>query len=200
MKALNAHYRKRFAITWVAALLLCSCTDDYKRVGAEAVKPSIPQGVVQNFTLIYTETPKVLNRSDSDTSRIIAILTSPLTEDFTHRNFKFQTFPEGLHVEVFDEDNQKSVIMADYGIVYSQTNLIDLRGNVVLTMHDGKKLESPQLFFDRTNNWVFTEAAFTYTNPEDGTIMDGQGMDFNQDFSYFKAHNTYGLMTVQENE
>ncbi len=175
-----------------------ACKDDYERVGEEAIKPVFPQGVAQNFTLTYTETKEEMTTEDEDSSKIIAILTSPLTEDFDNQPFKYRTFPKGLQVDFYDDDNQKSVITADYGIVYSQTNLIDLQGNVVIESHDGKKLETPQLYFDRSNNWIFTEATFTYTNPEDGTVMDGEGMDFNRDFSFFKAHKTYGLMMIKE--
>ena len=177
-----------------------SCGDDYERVGEEAVKPLFPQGVAQNFTLTYTETVEAMSTQDSAKSRVIAVLTSPLSEDFDNQRFKFRTFPEGLRVDFFNEKNQKSVIIADYGIVYSQTNLIDLRGNVVLESHDGKKLETDQLYCDRKNNWIFTEASFKYTNPEDRTVMDGEGMDFNKDFTFFKAHKTYGMMTIKEEE
>ncbi|WP_223826631.1 LPS export ABC transporter periplasmic protein LptC [Flagellimonas sp. S3867] len=189
-----------FATVIAVAILFMSCTDNYQRVGEEAVKPIFPQGVAQNFTLTYTETPKELSSEDADSTKVIAILTSPITEDYDNQSFKYRTFPDGLKVDFFDDKNQKSVITADYGIVYSQTNLIDLQGNVVIESHDGTKLETPQLFFDRTNNWIFTEEAFTFTNPEDGSVMDGEGMDFNRDRTYFKAHKTYGLMTIKEKE
>lgn len=200
MKQIAKNILKCFATVFTVAILFMSCGDQYERVGEEAVKPIFPQGVAQNFTLVYTETLEAMNTQDSANSKVIAVLSSPISEDFDNQNFKFRTFPEGLKVDFFDDKNQKSVIQADYGIVYSQTNLIDLRGNVVIKSHDGKKLETEQVFFDRKNNWIFTEAAFTYTNPEDGTIMDGEGMDFNRDFSFFKANKTYGLMTIKEED
>ncbi len=181
-------------------MLFISCGDDYKRVGEEAIKPVFPQGVAQDYVLTYTGTENEVSSEDKSGSKVIAILTSPMTEDYDNQYFKYKTFPKGLRVDFFDDKNQKSIVAADYGIVYSQTNLIDLRGNVVIETHDGKKLEAPQMYFDRKNNWVFTEEKFTYTNPEDGTIMDGEGMDFNRDFSFFKAHRTYGLMTIKEEE
>ncbi len=177
-----------------------SCGDDYRRVGEEAVKPLYPQGVAHNFTLTYTETKEAMGTQDSAHSKRIAVLSSPLSEDFDNQRFKFKTFPEGLQVEFYDDENQKSTVVADYGIQYSQTNLIDLQGNVVIETHDGKKLETDQLFFDQKNNWIFTESTFKYTNPEDGTVMDGEGMDFNKDFTFFKAHKTFGLMTIKEEE
>jgi hypothetical protein len=177
-----------------------SCQDNYKRVGEEAKKLVYPQGVAQNFTLVYTETVEEIGSEDEGGSRIVAILTSPLSEDYDNLPFKYRTFPEGLQLEFFDDDNNRSVITADYGIIYSTTDLIDLRGNVVLETHDGKKLEAPQLYYDRTNEWIFTQEEFTYTNPEEGTVMDGEGMDFDRDFSFFNAHKTYGLMTIKEEQ
>ncbi|WP_067035707.1 LPS export ABC transporter periplasmic protein LptC [Allomuricauda sp. CP2A] len=200
MKQTSENILKCFATVFAVAILFMSCGDNYERVGEEAVKPIFPQGVAQNFTLTYTESIEELSSQDSSKSRVIAVLKSPISEDFDNQSFKFRTFPEGLKVDFYNEKDQKSVVTADYGIVYSQTNLIDLQGNVVIESHDGKKLETPQLFFDRKNNWIFTEETFTYTNPEDGTVMDGEGMDFNKDFSFFKAHKTYGLMTIKEEE
>jgi len=180
------------------AIFFFACGDNYKRVGEEASANIYPQGVAKNFTLTYTEADKELSSLDSSATRVIAILKSPLNRDFDNLVFKYKEFPEGMQVDFFDEKNQKSVVTSDYAIIYSQTNLIDLRGNVVLETHDGKKLETPQLYYDRKNKWIFTQERFTYTNPEDGTVMDGEGMDFNRDFTLFSAHKTYGLMTIKE--
>ena len=180
------------------AILFVGCQDNYKRVGEEANKEVIPQGIARNFKLRYTETAEKMNSEEVRESRVIAILTSPLSEDYDNQAFKYRTFPEGLEVEFFDKDQNRSVISADYGIIYSLTNLVDLRGNVVIETHDGKKLEAPQLFWDRGNDWIFTQQKFRFTNPEDGTVMDGEGMDFNKDFTFFNAHKTYGLLTIKE--
>ena len=200
MKLFSKNISKCFATVFTVAILFISCGDDYERVGEEAIKPVFPQGVAEDYTLTYTGTDEEVATEDESNTRVLAILTSPMTEDFDNQFFKYKTFPKGLQVDFFDDKNQKSVVTADYGIIYSQTGLIDLRGNVVIETHDGKKLEAPQLYFDRKNNWIFTEAEFTYTNPADGTIMDGEGMDFNREFSFFKAHRTYGLMMIKEED
>ncbi|MEY8020820.1 LPS export ABC transporter periplasmic protein LptC [Muriicola sp. SD30] len=182
------------------AIFFFGCQDTYKRVGDEKKIEIYPQGVAQNFRLTYTETPEELESEDKGDSRVIAVLKSPVSEDFDNMLFKYRTFPEGLEVEYYDKDNNKSTIKANYGIIYSQTNIIDLRGEVVIETHDGKKLETPQLYWDRKEEWIFTQEKFTYTNPEDGTVMDGEGMDFNRDFSFLNAHRTDGLMTINEEE
>ncbi|WP_343487993.1 LPS export ABC transporter periplasmic protein LptC [Allomuricauda sp. d1] len=188
----------KFATVLAVAIFFASCQDNYKRVGEEAAERVFPQGVAKNFTMTYTEAEKEMSTLDSAKSRVVVVLKSPLNENYENLKFRHQIFPEGLQVDFFDEEGNKSVIMADYAIVYSQINLIDLQGNVVLESYDGKKLETDQLYWDRANKWIFTEAKFTYTNPEDGTVMDGEGMDFNRDFTFFNAHKTYGLMTIKE--
>lgn len=195
------HFKNNFkniAIAFAVAMFFLSCKDTYERVGEEAPPLIFPQGVAQNFVLTYTETKDKMSNEDMANSRILAILKSPKSEDFDNLRFPYRTFPNGLQVDFFDKDNNKSVITADYGIIYSATNLVDLQGNVVIESHDGKKLETPQLYWDRINEWIFTEKKFKYTNPEDGSIMDGEGMDFNRDFSFFNAHKTYGFMMIKE--
>ncbi|MFT6723148.1 MAG: LPS export ABC transporter protein LptC, partial [Flavobacteriaceae bacterium] len=115
-------------------------------------------------------------------------------------DFPYRTFPDGLVMEVFDAQNNKSIIKSDYGIIYSATNVIDLRGNVVILTHDGKKVRTPQLFYDKSSEWIFTSEKFTYINPDNQTVMDGKGMDFNRDFSFLNAHKTFGYMTIKESE
>jgi len=181
-----------------AAMLFFSCGDNYKRVGDEAKKNVFPIGIAENFVLTYTETKNVVVSDSLESSRVITVLTSPTQEDFTNLEFPYRTFPNGLLVDFFDDQDQKSIVKADYGIIYSATNLIDLRGNVVLESHDGKKLETSQLYLDQDNEWIHTHETFTYTNPEDGTIMDGEGMDFSKDRNFLYAHKTYGLMLIPE--
>lgn len=184
------------------AMLFWSCSDTYKRVGDEAQKKIFPQGIAENFVLTYSELRENLDAEDVKSSRIVSVLTSSVSEDFTNLQFPYRTFPNGLVLDIYDTENNKSVITADYGIIYSATNLIDLRGNVVVNGHDGKKLESPQLFYDQTNEWIFTQETFKYTNPEEGTVMDGEGMDLKYDksLSYVSAHKTYGLMLIKDED
>ncbi|MGI9548139.1 MAG: LPS export ABC transporter periplasmic protein LptC [Flavobacteriaceae bacterium] len=198
MSSIPGNNFKTIAIGFSMAILFFGCQDNYKRIGEEAEKKVIPQGIAKNFKLTYTETPEKMNSEDIQESNIIAVLSSPLSEDYNNQEFKYRTFPHGLLVESYDEQHNKSTIKADYGIIYSMTNVLDLRGDVVIETHDGKKLETPQLYWDRGNDWIFTQQKFKFTNPEDGTVMDGEGMDFNTEFSYFNAHKTFGLMTIKE--
>jgi len=198
---INLFYSKRgIAVVLTMAMLFLSCKDDYKRVGEEKIKKVYPRSVVEDFILTYTESPEKLGSEDTGTSKVLAVLTGPIRNDYEQLVFPYQTFPEGLLVEVFNEKNEKTTIEADYGVLYSATSIVDLRGNVVIKGDDGKKLETPQLYYDRGNEWAFTQEKFTFTNPEDGTVMDGEGMDIQKDLKFLNAHKTYGLMLIKENK
>ena len=181
-------------------MFFLSCKDNYKRVGEEAAPLVYPRLIAENFEMTYSAMDIELESEAIDSTRIAAVLRSPYGEDFTNLSFAHRICPRGLRVDYFDKEGNKSVMTADYGIVYTITNLIDLQGNVVIEGHDGKKLEAPQLYWDRENDWIFTQEKFTYTNPQDGTIMDGEGMDFNKDLSLLNAHKTYGLMLIKEED
>ncbi len=180
----------------LVAMLFFSCTDNYQRVGDEAQKLVYPVGIAENFVMTYTEAKEVMMTDTVEATRVISVLKSPRSENFTNLEFPYRTFSNGLVLDFYDEQNNKSIIKADYGIIYSATNLIDLRGNVVLESHDGKKLETPQLFLDQDNEWVYTHEKFTFTNPEDGSIMDGEGMDFSKDRNFLYARKTNGIMHI----
>jgi len=201
-------YLKSIAITWVAAILFLSCNDSNKPLLDSLTKTVSPQGIAENFTLYYTETDDLaeipmevaMGGALKKDARLVAILRSSKSEDFQHLDFPYRTFPDGLVLEVFDALNNKSIIKSDYGIIYSATNVIDLRGNVVILTHDGKKVRTPQLFYDKNSEWIFTSEKFTYINPDNQTVMDGKGMDFNRDFTFLNAHKTFGYMTIKESE
>ncbi|MCJ7466597.1 MAG: LPS export ABC transporter periplasmic protein LptC [Maribacter sp.] len=198
MKLSFRNYYRSIAMVFSMAMLFFSCKDNYRRVGEEAEKIVYPRGIAENFELTYSELPNPLENEVIESSKKISILRSPISYNFDNLVFPHRTFPKGLEVEFFDSDGNKSTIKADYGIRYTVTALIDLRGNVVIENQDGKKLETSQLYYDEDNEWIFTQKKFKFTNPQDGTIMDGEGMDFNKDLSFLNAQKTYGLMMIKE--
>ncbi|HEA20270.1 MAG TPA: LPS export ABC transporter periplasmic protein LptC [Pricia antarctica] len=189
---------KSIAMALVVAILFFSCTDTYERSGDEKVPIVYPMGIAEDFILTYTEARNDVDSEDSTGTKVIAVLKSPLREDYSNLTFAYQTFPKGLVVDFFNEEGQKSIIKADYGILYSATNVLDLQDNVIIETHDGKLMETTQVYWDQENDWVFTQEKFKYTNPEDGSVMYGTGMDFKKEPYFFSAHKTNGLMSIKE--
>lgn len=176
------------------ALLLCmamlfSCNNDMRNLQQLSIQKKFPQGEAYDFKLVYT-----------DSTKVVAIVTSKLNKDFTNQRMPYSEFPEGVKVEFYDQARHKNIVEANYGIIYPSSDMVELRDNVVLTTYDGKKLKTSQLFWDQKEDWIFTDREFSFTDETKGTVTNGIGMDFDKKFSTVKAHKTTGILAIEDNE
>ena len=176
------------------ALLLCmamlfSCNNDMRNLQQLSIQKKFPQGEAFDFKLVYT-----------DSTKVVAVVTSKLNKDFTNQRMPYSEFPEGVKVEFYDQARHKNIVEANYGIIYPSSDMVELRDNVVLTTYDGKKLKTSQLFWDQKEDWIFTDREFSFTDETKGTVTNGIGMDFDKKFSTVKAHKTTGIFAIEDNE
>ena len=176
------------------ALLLCmamlfSCNNDMRNLQQLSIQKKFPQGEAFDFKLVYT-----------DSTKVVAVVTSKLNKDFTNQRMPYSEFPEGVKIEFYDQARHKNIVEANYGIIYPSSDMVELRDNVVLTTYDGKKLKTSQLFWDQKEDWIFTDREFSFTDETKGTVTNGIGMDFDKKFSTVKAHKTTGILAIEDNE
>ena len=173
----------RFVVTIVS--LFISCYDNTKVISEiESIRQE-PIGTASNIRMVYT-----------DSLKIQAILTAPKHVDYTNLDFRYAEFPEGLKVIFFDENGNENEVLADYGILYNDTKLIDLKGNVQLKSFTGSKLNTSQLFWDAESEWLFTEEPFKYQDSDYN--FNALRLDTNKDFTKFQTGNLIGTITVSE--
>lgn len=169
-----------FIVTAFAVTMFFSCQDNYDEIQKLSYSKRFPVGEAENMFLVYT-----------DSGKVKSTLRSPYNKDFSNQQFPFTEFPKGIILEFFDEKNNKSVVTSDYAILYNETRLVDLRGNVVLNTHDGNVLEAPQLYLDQDKEWIFTEGKFKLSD-QNGVLVQGtSGIDFSRDLSIIEAHEIY---------
>ena len=144
-----------------------------------------PIGVAEDINLIYT-----------DSGRVKANLVSPKMLDYSNRDFPFNEFPEGVVLDIYDEKNNKSVVVSDYGIVYNKTDLIDLQGNVRIATHNKDTLFAEQLFYDNKKEWLFTNKPVSFKQGQD--IINGNGFDSDTKFENAKVLEVTGIISVEE--
>lgn len=178
-------YLLQSIVTVLSVTMLFSCRGNLNEVRQLQEASDLPVGEAQNFVLKYT-----------DSTRLRAVVTGKVYRDFSNQAYPYQEFPEGVHVDFYDDQNQKSTVDADYAILYSPTKLIDLRGNVVLQTHDGKRLEAPQMYWDQQHDWIFTETPFQFTSEE--YDMEGVGIDFNKAYTRLKFRGEKGSAVISE--
>ena len=144
-----------------------------------------PVGIAYDIRMTYT-----------DSAMVKAILTAPINMDYTHLSFKYSEFPEGLKIIFYNDNNEENTLVADYGILYNQTKIVDLQGNVVLLSNDGSRLETSQMYWDSEKEWLFTEQPFVFKS--DNEDMVATRLDTNKEFSKFQTGKLSGTILVEE--
>lgn len=167
-------------------VFVVACESNFKDVQKINSTVFTPTGEADNVNLKYT-----------DSGKVKAILESPKLLDYSNLKYPFTEFPKGILVTIYDDNDQKSYVRSDYAITYAKTDLIDLQGNVKITSHDGKILETNQLYYDQKNEWFFTEEHFKFTDVNGG-YLEGPGVDFSKDFKVFNMQNSQGQVTKIE--
>ena len=168
-----------------AVILFFSCDDGSSTLKQINQFIENPVGIAYDIHMTYT-----------DSAKVKAILTAPLNLDYTHLSFKYSEFPEGLKIIFYNNNNEENTVVADYGILYNQTKIVDLQGNVVLLSDDGSRLETSQMYWDSEKEWLFTEQPFTFKNIN--YDMAAIRLDTNKEFSKFQTGNLTGTMLVKE--
>ncbi len=172
-------------VTVISVTMFFSCKNNLKDVQKIGISENEPIGVAENINLKYT-----------DSGKIKAILISPKMLDFSNREFSFNEFTEGINLELFDDQNQKSTVIADYAMVYNDTDLMDLQGNVVITTKDNDTLFAEQLFYDQKKEWLFTNKPVTFRTGLD--LIHGNGFDSDTKFTNAEVLEINGIITVNE--
>jgi len=178
---------RKGCLALLCAITLTNCTDQFSAVQQMNKFDEIPVGITEELHLIY-----------SDSARIEAELNAPINIDFTNQKFPYSEFPQGLDATLYGNRGEVTFVRSDYGIYYPKTEIIDLRGNVVISDTTGTRLNTSQLYWDAGQEWLFTEKNFTFTS-EDYDIKATQ-LDANRSFTKLVTGVLRGTVQVQEDQ
>ncbi|UKM66197.1 LPS export ABC transporter periplasmic protein LptC [Flavobacteriaceae bacterium GSB9] len=184
MKTLFLHNKLSIVTICIVAMFF-SCNDSLKQVQQIGISDNEPIGVDYNMNVKYI-----------DSGRVSANLISAKMLDYTNRDFPFNEFVDGVTLYVYDKDNKKSTVVADYAIVYGNTDLIDMRDNVVITTHDNSVLKTDQLYYDQKKEWLFTNHPVEFQTEQD--LIKGNGFDSDSKFENAQVLEVTGIITIEE--
>ncbi len=177
---------KNFTILYLILIFISSCESNFNEIKQINKKLKIPVGVTDNFILKY-----------SDSANIKAILESPKNLDFTNQLFPYSEFPNGLKIEFFDNNEGSTIVSSDYGIVYYETKIVSLEGNVKILSSDGSSILSPQIYWDPDEEWLFTEKNIVFS-AEDYNIKASK-LDADRSFKLLKTGQLNGNFLFEDN-
>lgn len=173
------------SISVIATGMLFSCKNDLNQVMAFANDEEFPFQTTYNVTYTFTEKGKVVNqltagevnRYGADTGR------TELSDNFELVFFDSLEKPE-------------SRLMAVNGVQYHNRNVLVAKDSVIFINELGEMLETELLTIDRDSGLIHTDKPVKITRDE--TVIYGDGLRANENFSRYRIFNPTGTFYVEE--
>jgi len=106
---------------------------------------------------------------------------------------------DGLSVEFFNDTlGITSTLYAKYGRYFEATQNVLVRDSVVVENSKQEKLETEELIWNEKLQTFHTDRFVKVTTPFQ--IIYGDGLEANQDFSWYKITNVRGTLGVEEGQ
>ncbi len=182
-----AHNIKSIVILSTIAMLF-SCGNNITEVTDFLADKNLPIAITKNISLIYTDSGYVKNK-----------MKAPLLHNFENRvKHPYQEFPKGITITTFDKNNDSTTITADYAITYGDTEISEIKKNVIVFNHSKNlTLKTEQLFWDKKENHFYSNKKATLSSLKD-TLIGLEGFDSNADLTNAVMMNNSGTLYIDE--
>lgn len=180
--------RNLFPGVLLAMLLLAACKNDPKEINALVSKSTIQEDKAYDVTIYYSENGRTRARLS--------------TKEFVRNEVAkppFVDMKQGVKVEFFDDSlNIESTLDARYARYYEKQGNILVRDSIVVVNKKGERLNTEELVWNETLRKFYTEKFVRITTPTQ--TMYGDGLEANEDFSWYQIKNPKGVVKVDKNE
>lgn len=154
--------------------------------GAHNVTAIIMQEAVSSF-------PREKKKEEDKEEKKNKASTSPA---IMQKGTTYQYMEDSIHIDFLDRSGRAhSFIESESGIYNQEENWALLIEDVVIKNQKGERLETDQLFWDKTIDSVFTHKPVKITTP-DKIITGSKGMRSNTAFSSYVIFGTYGEVSL----
>lgn len=164
------------ALAWALAMGVGCGRSDQPAAAAggvpvKGVPAASPAGPVQEFT-DYTLT-------ESEQGVRAWVLGSRSMRRFADRE---DVDLVDVHIDFYKAGQHWSVLDADSGRVNQRTRAVHVWGTVDIRTDDGRRLETPELFYDNETGRIRNDVANRFTRGTD--VLTGNGLDATPDLEY----------------
>jgi LPS export ABC transporter protein LptC len=160
----------------IILLFFASCSSNQPKI--PLTEYDSPEG------LLETATGVSLNFSDLGKSKLL-LNTPKLIKSDNKDNQMIMECPIGMELIFYDSlKNIESVLIADYGKLFSKKQLLKVRENVQFYNYKNDTLFAEELIIDFAKDSIFSEKLVTFSNKE-GRIT-GEKLKANSNFTYFE--------------
>ncbi|MDE6145801.1 MAG: LPS export ABC transporter periplasmic protein LptC [Muribaculaceae bacterium] len=163
-----------------------SCSDE------EGPRPEAPDGNVTP-----TMVTDSVNSFVSDSGITRYHIEAPLWQIFENADEPHWLFPEGLHLEKFDNAMMAdATIQADTARYFTRLKLWRLDGNVRMRNLQGDKFMTHQMFWDQNSHKVYSDSFIHIERT--GSILEGYGFISNEQITAYTIRRPTGIIPTSQ--
>lgn len=169
-------------------LLLAACTNSNKEIEDAMSKTNLGDEKGEEVTILYSRGGHLTTRIFAHTFIRAITANPPYTE-----------LKDGLNVAFFDDSLRiKNTLTARYARWYEQENNVLIRDSVKIVNDKGEELQTSELVWNQKMQKFFSEKPVRIITKTQ--ILNGTGMEANQDFSAYQIYNLTGQVTVEKSQ
>lgn len=170
----------------IMAIFISCKENDIKQVNKITKIDTSPSMSAQGLKVDYTENGK-----------LVYTMISPLMNKFELPEQKTE-FSKGFNVVFYDSvQHQKGTARANYGLSHDLTQIIELRGNVIIVNYQTKtRIETEKMFWDQRSKTLYGDVAVRIVTPE--KVVNAGGFNASEDLSRYNILHPTGTFYVKE--
>lgn len=193
MNSNKCHNRPFELATRWCGVVLCAT---FLLVACSGKKTEVAQGYhnVDSMPSLYTRDVNTLISDSGVTRYRIEAAVWYMYEN--NEDSAYWYFPEGIYVEQFDSCFvAETMIKGDTAWYHKPQQLWQLNGNVHIENIDGRKFDTPQLFWSQKGRRIYSDSPIRITSDEE--VIEGVGFESNEQVTKYTILRTTGIFTVE---
>ena len=169
-------------------VIVAGCKNDPKEINALVTKGAQQEDKAEDVTILYSDNGHVKMKLYAKEFVKNDVAKPPYTD-----------MRKGLKVEFFNDSMQvESTLDAKYARYYEKQNNILIRESIVIVNKKGEKLNTEELVWNQSAKKLFTAKFVKITTPTQ--VMYGDGLEANEDFTWYRILNPKGIVAVDKKE
>ena len=160
------------------------------------------QDDIQKLNIIPDHTTQTIEDVEiirSDSAIVNIRITGPIYKIVQDEKEPYIEFPEGVHVEFFDKQQQVySDLQADYAIKYEKKEETLFKRNVIFKNAHNETLMTDELIWDQKNKRIFSND-FVEIETQDNSLT-GEGFEADENFSNYRIKKLIGRIKIDKDE
>jgi LPS export ABC transporter protein LptC len=182
------HFTRGIVPGFLFVCSLTACKNDPKQIDALVNKNNLQEDKAYDVTFIQSEHGKVKARVFAKEFISNEVAKPPFTD-----------LKNGIKVEFFDDSLQvETILTAQYARLYDQQNNVILRDSVKVVNKKNEQLKTQELIWNQKVRKFYTEKFVQIYTPTQ--IMYGDGLEANEDFSWYEIKHPKGIVQVDKTE